>query len=275
MGSLVGALYAIHASADEVERRLLEYVEGPLYRQQKFEFLKERSAEKRTGRISSLARYLKRGFLFGLSLARGSFVSEAEVRRTLELFVSHGSLAETRIPFFPVAVDLVSGREEVLTEGSLLDAIAASCAIPGLFAPVRSGNRLLVDGSWIDTVPTRPAFERGAEFVVGVDVDKPLETRVDFPNGLDVVLRSSDITRYALKRMQLAHADVVIRVPLDDVFWGDFGRMRDIVARGEAAAAAVVDDIGHALRRARWQKWLHGSSPRPFPSPGTDRVSTR
>jgi NTE family protein len=275
MGALVGALYATHADAAEVERRLHEYVHGPLYRRQKFDFLKERSAENRSSRLKSLARNVKRNVLFGLSIARGSFVTEAEVRRTLELFVSHAPLGETRIPFFPVALDLVTGREETLVEGSLLEAIAASCAIPGLFAPIKKGNRMLVDGSWIDTVPIRPAFEQGAEFVIGVDVDKPFEPRVEYANGLDVVLRSCDITRYALKQMQLAQADVVIRVPLEEVFWGDFGRMPHIVERGEAAAEAAIDGLGHAIRRARWKKWLKHPIARPFPATGTDRVSHR
>ncbi|MBK7971942.1 MAG: patatin-like phospholipase family protein [Deltaproteobacteria bacterium] len=275
MGALVGALYATHVSAAEVERRLREYIEGPLYRQQKFEFLKERSAERRSSRLSSLARYLKRNFLFGLSIARGSFISEAEVRRTLELFVSHAPISSTRIRFFPIAADLVSGQEQVLEEGSLLDAVAASCAIPGLFAPVRTGTRVLIDGSWIDTVPTVPAYARGAEFVIGVDVDKPFEPRVEYTTGLDVVLRSSDVTRYALKRLQLARADQVIRVPLEDVFWGDFGRIGHIVERGEQAAEAALPEPLAALRKARWKKWLRNPVGRAFAERATDRVSTR
>ncbi len=70
-----------------------------------------------------------------------------------------------------VATDLVNGREVWFTEGSVLDSIMASIALPGLFVPVRQGQRWLVDGGLVNPVPISLCHALGADLVIAVNLN--------------------------------------------------------------------------------------------------------
>lgn len=95
-----------------------------------------------------------------------------EGRRSLELVRPHlGSTIESlAMPFAAVAADLDTGEEVVLRSGSVVEAVRASIAIPGLFTPQRLGQRILVDGGLVNPIPADVARALGAEFVIAVSV---------------------------------------------------------------------------------------------------------
>jgi NTE family protein len=73
-----------------------------------------------------------------------------------------------------VATELVSGREVWLREGSIIDAVRASAALPGLFTPARREGRLLVDGALVNPVPVSLCRAMGADLVIAVDLNADL-----------------------------------------------------------------------------------------------------
>lgn len=112
------------------------------------------------------------GFL-DLSLNGGLIRGERLIGFLREKFfaLEIGSLP---LPFGAVATDLASGREVWLREGMLSDAVHASLALPGLFAPVRRDGRWLVDGGLVNPVPVSLARAMGAEIVIAVDLNSDL-----------------------------------------------------------------------------------------------------
>jgi len=92
-------------------------------------------------------------------------------------WLGDGRIEDLPLPYAAVACDIDTGEPVVLREGSLVDAVRASTAIPGIFHPVRRGRRLLVDGGLINPVPVDVCRSLGADFVIGVDVTpKPVKT---------------------------------------------------------------------------------------------------
>ena len=79
-----------------------------------------------------------------------------------------------RTPFAAVATALHTGEEVWLREGSVVDAVRASIALPGLFTPVWHGGRLLVDGGLVNPVPVSLARALGADIVIAVDLNADL-----------------------------------------------------------------------------------------------------
>ena len=75
--------------------------------------------------------------------------------------------------FAAIATDLSSGRRAVLSSGPVHDAVRASAAIPGVFTPLASNGRLLVDGALVDPIPVQAARDLGANFVIAVSVIPP------------------------------------------------------------------------------------------------------
>ena len=78
------------------------------------------------------------------------------------------------VPFACVATDLSSGREVWLRDGSVAEAVRASTAIPGLFAPVPRGNSFLMDGALVNPVPVSLCRALGADIVIAVDLGSDL-----------------------------------------------------------------------------------------------------
>lgn len=79
--------------------------------------------------------------------------------------------------FACVATDLASGREVWLREGSVVDAVRASIALPGLLTPVLQDGRLLVDGGLVNPVPVSLCRAMGADIVIAVDLNWDLVGR--------------------------------------------------------------------------------------------------
>lgn len=69
-----------------------------------------------------------------------------------------------------VACDLDTGESVSLNLGDLARACRISCSVPPLFSPVRWGNRLLVDGGFVNIVPVQETRDMGADIVIGVDI---------------------------------------------------------------------------------------------------------
>jgi NTE family protein len=75
-------------------------------------------------------------------------------------------LQDGRVPLHVVAADAATGDEVLLSEGSAIEAVLASAAIPGVFPAVRWGDRRLVDGGIVNNTPISHAIELGADQVV-------------------------------------------------------------------------------------------------------------
>jgi NTE family protein len=93
--------------------------------------------------------------------------------RLMEFFRRHftdRSIEELTVPFTAVATSLRTGAEVWLRRGSTFDAVRASIALPGLFAPVRWEGSLLVDGGLVNPVPVSVARAMGADIVIAVDL---------------------------------------------------------------------------------------------------------
>jgi NTE family protein len=113
-------------------------------------------------------------FSFNWNLLRkrsraSSIFSFRRLCRFLEDRLPVRRIEELAIPLVIVTTDLASGEPYLWERGDLVEAILASCAVPGLLPP-REGprGRLLIDGALSDNVPVEQAFERGAERVLGI-----------------------------------------------------------------------------------------------------------
>ncbi len=91
------------------------------------------------------------------------------LRRFLEKRLPVRRFEDLQIPFVVVTTELETGRPYFWERGNLIDAVLASCAIPGIFPPVVGPQgRLLIDGALADNVPVSTALARGADRVVGI-----------------------------------------------------------------------------------------------------------
>ncbi len=92
------------------------------------------------------------------------------------------------IPYACVATDVVTGQQVVLRSGKFPEAMRASMAIPGVFAPVKMNGKLLVDGGMVNNFPTDVCKAMGADIIIGVEVSTGLKTDQSQLNSLPELL---------------------------------------------------------------------------------------
>jgi NTE family protein len=177
---------------------------------------------------------------------RPGILSNEDFQVTIDYFIPDIEIEETRIPFRAVATDLVSGEEITFSEGSLRQAVMASCAVPGAITPLKEGERLLSDGGIICRVPCSVARQEGADIVIAVVVDRGIGSE-ELRNVVDVYLRVSEIMGERLKQYELANADVVILPEVGESHWSSFSQAMNLVDEGEKAAREKLDDIRHLM----------------------------
>jgi NTE family protein len=256
-GSIIGAMYAQNPSAEPLQKRVLQFLHGPKFKRAKIFFIKKHyEEEKKVGFIWNLKTYLQRGIFFGISLQKASFISEKDFLENINGLLEDRDLKEGAIPFMAVATDLAQGAEVILESGPTRRAVAASCAIPGVFPPISIGDLRLIDGGWVNQVPVEPLLSKGADFVIAVDTSEDSGTIRSFGNGLDIVLRAGDITRKALSEVQLKKADVVLRPKIGHVHWSDFWRYQEAVKEGENSVREKIEEIKKAIWKKKLRKLL-------------------
>ena len=88
----------------------------------------------------------------------------------LEASIGSALIEDLPVKFASVATEVRTGHEIWLTHGRLVDAMRASYALPGIFAPVLIGDRWLVDGALVNPVPVSAARALGAEIVIAANL---------------------------------------------------------------------------------------------------------
>jgi NTE family protein len=259
MGALVGGVYALTPRCDFVVDQFRRYLESKEFQKTNPDFLREPEQETETtfkGIFHRFSTFIKKGVFYSQSLTRKAPISEEDFIQNIGFLLAPVNMEKTQIPLAVVALDLKTGEEVVLREGSLQKAVGASCAIPGILPPVRMGELLLVDGGWINRVPVGPLRKMGADFAIAVDVAEGVNESMDFETGLDIVLRTNDITQHSLSQMQLKEADIIIRPDLAGIRWSDFHRLEDCLKAGEDAAKEKMDEIRSLIRKKKMKKAL-------------------
>lgn len=104
----------------------------------------------------------------------GGLIEGKTLMDSIEEKISGIHIEELQRPYAAVATDLANGREIWLQKGSLLEAIRASIALPGLFSPSRQNQRWLIDGGITNPVPVSLCRAMGAEIIIAVNLNSDI-----------------------------------------------------------------------------------------------------
>ncbi|MFZ4394628.1 MAG: patatin-like phospholipase family protein [Kiritimatiellia bacterium] len=150
---------------------------------------------------------------------RAGLVTGHRIQQLIQEVVGVNRIEDLQIPFAAVAANLKTGEQVVLSRGSVVDAIRASIAIPGIFVPAQHDGHHLVDGGTINPLPIDVAESMGADVVIAVDVNLLPGRGIDPSRAIPPERHGMDRdvaailahTREALPRVQSAFADAMER----------------------------------------------------------------
>ncbi len=149
------------------------------------------------------------------------------------------------IPFFCVATDLETGEEVRLDSGFLPEAILASMAVPGVFAPVYINDRVLIDGGVVNNLPSDHMKAFGADIIIAIDIDRNLKSRGEL-NSIDNILQQLiTFQDYETTQRNRELCDLIIEPDISGYQATDFSQQAvdSLIVLGERAARQQWDAL--------------------------------
>lgn len=262
VGAIVGGLYASGYTAKELETMFQT--------QEWLSLLTDRKASLSNEPWKTVDGVT---YIFGFPVvdrnSSGAFgvMKGGRIEQVLDSMLAEKGCAEFErmsIPFCCVTADIRTAKEVVLKEGPVCKAMRASMAIPGIFKPVKLGDRLLVDGGMLNNLPVDVCRKMGADIVIAVDLQqteqKPrkqsdLSVLSSFADMLGIggvlewITNRPDIEKYNENRKK---ADIYIHPNLPDADASSFGNKNAVrmIQAGISAAKQQLPDLQRAIAEA-------------------------
>jgi len=237
MGGIMGALYSIGYSGEEIEQMALGVdwnemlTDRPARRELPYLQKKDDGRFQLELGIRNLTPVIPSGLIEGqkISLLFSNLTSR-------HCAVNHFS--QLPIPYKCIAIDMVSGKEVVLDHGSLPKAMRATMSIPTVFSPVEWGDSLLVDGGILNNFPADIISEMGADIIIGVNVGTPLKKKGELAGLIALLEQTLVITDFYRQQENQKLCELVITPELEGFGTGNFDKksVRRIIRQGNKAA---------------------------------------
>jgi NTE family protein len=256
MGALVGAAYAIEPDAIALEKKVTDFLANKRSRSAGFKRLGKLRPfnPEKIDFLHRIARIAGKHLFLSLTILKKALVSEEDMHALMDVFLPDIDIRETVIPFTATTVDLLSGKEVILNRGPLIQAVMASCAVPGFMPPVARDGMVLVDGGVLDSLPVEPAKAAGAEIVIAVDVGFSLCQAPPIEDGIDVINRATEVMAFCLNGRSRESADVLIQPDVKRIPWTGFAHHEELIREGERATERKLDEILKTAKRRSWGK---------------------
>lgn len=231
MGGILGALYAVGYSGNEIEKIARDIDWDQLFGNQIS--LRTLSVEEKEqySRFAIELPYVNNR----ISLQTGVIKGQELNLKFSELFFHVSDVRNFnhfKIPFKCMATDLETGNLVVLDTGSITTALRATMAIPSIFSAVNIADKRLVDGGVVRNFPVKNVKEMGADIVIGSNVSTGLSAKEKITNPIDVILQMAFFKEAGDFKEEIPLTNYYIYMPLEKYNMGSFGSSDIILDEG-------------------------------------------
>lgn len=169
-------------------------------------------------RIVEEAQKVKTFHLYDLNLDVSGLLSGRNALRTIKNILGNKDymIEDLPIKYGAVAVDVEKGEEVLFTQGSLLNAIRASISAPGVFVPLKIGNKRYVDGGVLNNLPEDQARNMGADKVLSVYLLSDFTPFTTPKTAVHSIAFSWFIMQTYLIKLKKNYSDYRLNLPLKD-----------------------------------------------------------
>lgn len=204
------------------------------------------------------------------------FLKGNKLYRFLKKHLGDKTFYDVKLPLKVIASDVHKKEPKILDKGSLVDAIMASCSMPGVFAPFKLREEILFDGGVTYPLPTEPLMQMGVKKIIAVNVTPSREDilkqlkklkdgdasgvdtekqnsrslgifgrikRIFNLNIVDIIFSSVEVLQSEVARREGELADIVLHPDTTGLFWLELHKADEFAKRGEAEARKHLDEI--------------------------------
>ena len=214
--------------------------------------------------------------LIDITFPRLGFIKGNKLYRFLKKHLGSKTFYDVKLPLIIIASNVHKKEPKILDKGLLVDAIMASCSMPGVFAPFKFKEEVLFDGGVTYPLPTEPLMQLGVKKIIAVNVTpsredilkqlKKLKTGApaEFAGGIqktrrlglldrlknlfnfnivDIIFSSVEVLQSEVARREGELADIVLHPDTTGLFWLELHKADEFAKRGEAEARKHLDKI--------------------------------
>ncbi len=188
--------------------------------------------------------------LINFSFPKKGIIDSTLLLKIMKEHIGEITFRDLEIPLVINAVDLLSGEEIVIENGPVAEAVQASCAIPGIFTPVKRDKQLLVDGGLLENVPAAHLKGRNLDYVIAVNVSAQWPLQKEPGNIFEILIQSYDIVRRNRDMPAYEHTDTIIEPDLGDIAFHDISKPGVLIDRGYDAAREALGETNLVKKRS-------------------------
>ena len=214
--------------------------------------------------------------LIDITFPRFSFIKGNKLYRFLKKHLGDKTFYDVKLPLKIIASDVRRKEPKILDKGPLVDAIMASCSMPGIFAPFKFKEEILFDGGLTYPLPTEPLMQMGVKKIIAVNVtpsredilkqlaklkegtslSRDAESQKNKPLGLfgrlknifnfnivNIIFSSVEVLQSEVARKEGELADLVLHPDTSGLFWLELHKSDEFARRGEQEARKHLDKI--------------------------------
>ena len=272
MGAVVGSIYAIGNSADEV-KAIVETIDWANVFNDSLQ--RNDLSFRRKLEVRDIFLNARLGVSNGRTVLPTGIFGGQKLFATVQAFLAPWRATEDfdnlPIPFRAVATNIVTGRAIAMGSGNFSTAVFASMSIPAAFPPVEREGLLLVDGGISDNLPVDVARQMGVDVVIAVDVGEPPASADKITSAISVFNQMQLLLGYEAVRRQrgsIVGRDVLIEPDITDLSPTAFDKAELGIERGRAAAVKMSKSLSAlSVDAGQWQSYLAEREARRHPAP--------
>lgn len=252
MGAVVGAMYAIGYSVDQIEAYLKNV---------DWDALLENTLPR--NHLSVLDRESAERYMLDFEVVNDKVLSPDAFNKgqymlkelSFLTFPAHGQtdFSKFKIPFLCIATDLVTGESVTLEEGELSEALRSSLAFPSMFSPFKIKDRTYVDGGVLNNLPIAVLTdEKNMDFVIASNVQGRLYTEEELNSVIHILEQVSSYANAIGYREQKNKAALIINSPVLEYGLTAYDQTDTIAKIGYAEAmkyASIFDGLSKIPER--------------------------
>jgi NTE family protein len=236
MGAIVGSLYAMGYTADQIDTiiRVTDWMSlfNDAPRREHIGVHEKKNSDPYQLR---LALALNEFAIFARGAIEGQHIDNMLTHYLFEAYKT-SNFSDLKIPFFAIGADIITAEYVVLDSGHLAKAVRASMAVPTVFSPVEIDGRLLVDGGVVNNFPVLEMRRRGADIIIGVDVGYQYRDINELQNIANILEQIVFLSGQGIHQGNIDDTDILIVPDLAGLGALSFSRYNTILERGRQAA---------------------------------------
>jgi len=221
-GAIVGALYSLYGDADQVydefSKNVISFLKGKAIKSSvpMFEFV-----------------------------MRKALITLDDYYEFFKALFGKTKFSELRTKLIVVAFDCEEYQSVVIDEGFIVDAVLASCTVPGVFEPTYIGGSKVLDGGVLSPLPTEELKELGADKIVASIFEEEIP---DYQTQFELLSTIDTIKGREILEEELKLADFVFSYPVE-VEWSEFEKHEQVYTDAMKVAMDRRDQFENFIRR--------------------------